>query len=71
MNIGLEPLFIGLRDPLKLFCLYKQRRKAASKRTRHPGGCTDNFLIGRGGGEAHQNVLMGAVSCLAVIDPGV
>ena len=61
MDIGLKTLFVRLGHPLKFFRFYKQSRKSALKGTGHSRRGTNDFLIGRRGRKADQDVLMGPV----------
>ena len=60
-QIGPQTVPIRLRYGLKIFCLNKQRRKAAAERVGHPGSRSDDTFIGRCCGKADQDMLPGPV----------
>ena len=60
-QIGPQTVPIRLRYGLKIFCLNKQRRKAAAERVGHPGSRSDDTFIGRCCGKANQDMLPGPV----------
>ena len=60
-HIALKALLIPCIHPLKCLGLHEQRGKSTPKRPCHPGRRAYDFLIGRGGRQAHQNMLMGAI----------
>lgn len=60
-QIGPQTVPIRLWYGLKIFCLNKQRRKAAAERVGHPGSRSDDTFIGRCCGKADQDMLPGPV----------